>query len=86
MCLFFRINISCIILHSIVSNPSLTEFPFSSKSQPIPKWPDVLVRNRLAHTTLGQASMEGLEQENRLLKEEVTTMQAKMIEMAATQT
>jgi len=30
--------------------------------------------------------MEGLEQENRLLKEEVTTMQAKMIEMAATQT
>jgi len=70
----------------MVSSLSLTKFPFSSKSQPIPKWPDVLIRNRLAHTTLGQASMEGLEQENRLLKEEMATMQAKMNEMAATQT
>ena len=44
------------------------------------------IRNRLAHTTLGQASMEGLEQENQVLREEVATMQAKINEMAAVQT
>jgi len=59
---------------------SFKNWPFSSKGQPISKWPDVLIRNRLAHTTLGQASMEGLEQENQVLREEVTTMQTKINE------
>jgi len=62
------------------------KFFFSSKGQPISKWPDVLVGNRLAHTTLGQASMEGLEQENQALREEMATMQAKIDEMAVVQT
>jgi len=62
------------------------KFFFSSEGQPISKWPDVLVRNRLAHTTLGQASMEDFEQENQVLREEMTTMQAKIDEMTAVQT
>jgi len=52
-----------------------------SKGQPISKWHD-----RLAHTTLGQASMEGLEQVNQVLHEEVATMRAKINELATMQT
>jgi len=42
--------------------------------------------SQLAHTTLGQASMEGLEQENQALREKMAIMQAKINEMAAMQT
>jgi len=74
------------MLHFIVSKSESHKLSFSSKGQPISKWPDVLIRNRLAHTTLGQPSMEGLEQENQVLREEVATMQAKINELAAMQT
>jgi len=78
----FCINISCIILHSIVSNPSLTKSPVSSKRSTCGL---TVLFSQLAHTTLGQASMEGLDQENQALREEIETMRARMDEMAATQ-
>ena len=52
---------------------------FHQKGQPV-------VFSQLTHTTLGQASMEGLEQENQALREEMAIMQAKVNEMAAMQT